>query len=183
MALTPIPLGKNWAETFGSQFAPEATAVKLVGPVFTASFDEATSTLTVTPEEACRIDWGDNTAIEAVAADVATPHVYVDNGAYRIRVMDDVYDDLYVDYTFRMALTLVCSLSAVAGVPANSVALTIVNPQYPLTVFWGDTLPNDYIPFYAGPILHTYGSTGAKTIRVFDSMAKNTTLAVTIPIV
>jgi hypothetical protein len=169
MALTPIPLAKNWYDVYGSQSAPEATASKIPAPVYTASLNQATRVATITPTIAGRIDWGDGSARASIPAS-ATTHTYASKGQYRVRVYHATYDDCFTDYSARFTDDPATTFSGAGTGTANEVELTIVNGVYPIVVKWGDALANTLVANPSPPKpKHLYGSAGTKAVQLYDS--------------
>jgi hypothetical protein len=101
MALTPILFSKNWKDTYGSQFAAEALAAKLVA--VTASLVDAIPpaiSLNVAHTAGVVIEWGDGELTPSAGGIVA--HTFTRNGAYRIRTTAVGYPDLFADVLLRV---------------------------------------------------------------------------------
>ncbi len=180
MALTPIPYTKNWDDVFGSQNAPEATAVKIADIVIAAPWSISGQIVTInrTHASAMQVDWGDG-VIEAAPTGVRT-HTYTRRGEYRVRSWITAYPDIYVDELIRVTTRPPATVTLAAGT-TNQLVLTVHGAIYPLTIHWGDGQTR-YEESDKGNMSHVYPAPGAYTLRVSNGEGAAQTFAVTIPV-
>lgn len=108
MALTPILYGKNWKETFGSQFVPSAAGAAAAAfidpPEFTSltlgADGEVTADIVIA--SAGEIDWGDGSAPEAAAASGEFTHTYDRMGDFAVTIYTDADPNNWVSERIRV---------------------------------------------------------------------------------
>lgn len=185
MALLPIPYTKNWKDVFGSQFIPteaNAGSAAFVEPPNIVSLTPGANglvTAVVTLASTGRIDWGDGTPLQVLAASGSPTHTYSRPGNYGVKIYTDADPQTIAQRRVIVSDMPDLNFTIVPSVPNRADITAQVGLSFPVNVHWGDG-NSQFVSHPSQLPGHTYEDPGTYNVSVVDSTVTTVTKPVTV---